>query len=138
MLKYTDLVLEYYTAVLQLFYYFTRHTFAGVYPGLCYALPSGAVFARVCGALASPHRLMHGWQSVSENSGGALRPEAPSALLRAAATAPSTMLACPLQLPLLRAVVAPGRPAGAGLKRLVRARSWVSGSRRTSISTKGT
>ena len=82
-------------AYLQLFYYFTRHTFAGVYPGLCYSLPSGAMFARVCGALASPHRLTLGWQSVSENSGDALRPEAPAALLRAAATAPSTRLACP-------------------------------------------
>ena len=45
-------------------YYFTRHTFAGVYHGLYYSLPSGAVFARVCGALASPHRLTLGWQSV--------------------------------------------------------------------------
>ncbi len=50
---------------------------------------------RVCGALASPHRLTLGWQSVSENSGDALRPEAPAALLRAAATVPSTRLACP-------------------------------------------
>ena len=41
--------------------------------------------ARVCGALASPNRLTHGltrgWQSVSENSGDALRPEAPLGVL---------------------------------------------------------
>ena len=44
----------------------------------------------VFGALAGPHKLTLGWQSVSKNSGDALRPEAPAALLRATATAPDS------------------------------------------------
>ena len=47
-------------------------------------------------ALATPHRLTLGWQSVSENSGDALRPEAPAALLRGTLRLP---LDSPLVLP---------------------------------------
>jgi hypothetical protein len=63
-----------------------------VYPGLYYCIQAWC-WHGVCGALASPHNLTPGWQSVSENSGGASRPEAPTAMLRAATTAPSTRLA---------------------------------------------